>query len=82
MSNLQVYSTTDFIKIREVDLNSFMVEWTLANGWTDVQQCSSEGEARAFALGLIKGFKAVSYAIGNGLHFNGSIEKFASKSEG
>ena len=74
MSNI-----TDFIKIRKVLDDCYMVEWTFANGWKDAMRCDSEHDARVFASGLERGVGSVRHMIGGGLHFFSKIEEMESR---
>ena len=63
------------IKITKASDALYLVEATLANGFTKAQQCDSEEQARVYVRGLEDGFALVKNAIDIGLRFNGRIEQ-------
>ena len=70
MSNI-----TDFVTIKKVTDDMFVVETTLANGWQQIQRCDNDHDARCYVAGIRDGFRMACNAIGDGLHFNGRVEE-------
>ena len=75
MADFRINTQPNRIVIKKVREDFWAVEWTFVNGYTHVQQCDTEHDARCVIRGFELGYEAARQVLGVAPHFNGQVEQ-------